>query len=77
MRRVAALLLLAALAAAQAEEIARLRSQHPAERRKAALTLAGLGRAALDAVPALEKAARDDDQGVAGAARKALKRING
>jgi len=62
MRLVASLLLFAALAAAQEEEIARLKSQHAGERRQAALALARMGPEAVAAVPAL--LARLDDSNV-------------
>jgi HEAT repeat protein len=54
-----------------------LRDRNPRIRRKAARALGYLGRAAADAVPALNALREDDNPAVRGAARWALARIAG
>jgi HEAT repeat protein len=55
--------------------LAGLRDRNPRARRKAARALGYLGRAAADAVPALDALREDDNPAVRGAARWALARI--
>jgi HEAT repeat protein len=57
--------------------VAALKNPLPFIRGEAAMTLGDLGKAAANALPALEAAAKDEDQGVRAAAAEAVKKIRG